>query len=259
MYPILLSLGSFNLRSSVFFFALGCAAGLIIGINEEKRRSELEQIVYEPISTWMFFLAFLPFVYLSGLVNTWIFNWEYFSRNISLEVLLSSGWISYGGIIGALIFCLIYDYLYPKITKNKIVATIDIIPLVLPIFEGVYRIGCLLNGCCYGAETTNYLGLYLPDGHGYWAVRYPTQLFYIFLGFGLFFSLWYYRKKKRFEGELVFLYLFGYGIGRFLIDLMRAEKYYIGGINIYLMMDISFIVASLVIMILCRRKEKRVD
>lgn len=257
MYPILFSSGSFNLRSSVFFFFLGCVAGLIIGIIETKRLSELGRIVYDPISIWVFFLAFLPFVYLSGLVNTWIFNWDFYSKNLSLKGLLSSGWISYGGIIGALIFCPVYDYLYPRITKNITVPTIDSIALVLPIFEGVYRIGCLLNGCCYGMKTTSFLGLYLPDVHGVWAVRYPTQLFYILLGFGLFFLLWHYRKKKRFKGELVFLYLFGYGIGRFLIDLMREEKYYIGRFNVYLIMDLSFVIISLVIMILNRKKEKK--
>jgi phosphatidylglycerol:prolipoprotein diacylglycerol transferase len=47
-----------------------------------------------------------------------------------------------------------------------------------PILLGlaIVRLGCLAAGCCYGQETDSPLALYLPDVHGQWADRYPTQL-----------------------------------------------------------------------------------
>lgn len=48
----------------------------------------------------------------------------------------------------------------------------------LPLFLGlgIARLGCFANGCCYGKPTDSWLGMYLPDVNGMWAVRYPTQL-----------------------------------------------------------------------------------
>lgn len=255
MYPILFSIGSIDFKSSTIFFILGCIAGLIVGREETKRLGILEHRVYEPITFWTFFLLFLPFVYFFGMVNTWIFNWEYYSQASNWRDFAFSGWISYGGIIGALVFSLIYDKLYPIFIKRQTVTSSDIIALVLPAYESVYRIGCLLNGCCNGMKTTGLLGFYLPDAHGNWAMRYPTQFFYIVLGVGLFLFLWFSRKKKQFEGEIALRYLLIYGIGRFLIDPMRADKYYIGGTNIYLFLDLSFVFISLLIMALKRKKQ----
>jgi phosphatidylglycerol:prolipoprotein diacylglycerol transferase len=46
----------------------------------------------------------------------------------------------------------------------------------LPLGHAIGRLGCLARGCCYGRPTTSWIGLYLPDIWGDWAVRYPTQL-----------------------------------------------------------------------------------
>lgn len=46
----------------------------------------------------------------------------------------------------------------------------------LPLGQALGRLGCLARGCCYGRPTDSFLGLYLPDNQGHWAVRYPTQL-----------------------------------------------------------------------------------
>jgi phosphatidylglycerol:prolipoprotein diacylglycerol transferase len=47
-------------------------------------------------------------------------------------------------------------------------------PLLLGL--AIARLGCFAAGCCYGKPTDSWLGMYLPDVNGVWAVRYPTQL-----------------------------------------------------------------------------------
>lgn len=46
-----------------------------------------------------------------------------------------------------------------------------------PMFLGqaIGRLGCTAAGCCYGRPTDSWLGMYLPDENGFWAMRYPTQ------------------------------------------------------------------------------------
>ena len=64
-------------------------------------------------------------------------------------------------------------------------------------------------------------------------MRYPTQILYIVLGFGLFTLLWLTRKNKRYEGEVAVRYLIMYGLGRFLIDGMRVNLVDLGWISLH--------------------------
>ncbi len=253
MYPILFSLGTINIRANTTFFILGCIAGLYIGRKEVIRQISEKKLVFQPKKIWLFFIVFLPFVYLSGMFNAWIMSWDFLLQNPSWRNFAFSGWISYGGILGALIF----GWLYPLITKDDSVGTLDIIALILPIFEGVYRIGCLLNGCCYGKVTEGFGGMYLPDVFGNWARRYPTQILYIILGFGLFTILWLARRNKKFEGEIALKFLFLYGIGRFLIDPMRVNIDSLGFLNLYQVFDLGLCVLALIIWLIMKRKVNR--
>ena len=252
MYPILFSVRTLNIRANTTFFILGCIAGLYVGRKEVFRQISEKKLVFQPKKIWLFFIIFLPFVYLSGMLNAWIMNWDFLLQNPSWRSFAFSGWISYGGILGALIF----GWLYPLVTKDDSVGTLDIIAIVLPIFEGIYRIGCLLNGCCYGKETNNFGGLYLPNESGVWAVRYPTQILYIILGFSLFLLLWFIRKKKKFEGEIALIYLFLYGAGRFLIDPMRANINDLGLHNLYQVLDLGLCTGALIIWIIVHKLKR---
>ena len=87
------------------------------------------------------------------------------------------------------------------------------------------RIGCLLNGCCYGREC------HLP-----WAIRYPagqpnvpttpvhpTQVYEAVLNLGLYVALaWLYRRKK-FQGQIFAFYLVGYAVVRSVVECFRGD------------------------------------
>ncbi len=53
---------------------------------------------------------------------------------------------------------------------------LDLGLLPLPLAFAIVRIGCLAAGCCYGRATSSSLGMVLPDPHGHWQARYPTQI-----------------------------------------------------------------------------------
>lgn len=252
MYPILFTIGKLEIRSSTTFFILACIVCLWVGWKEILRIGKETNKDYSQKLLWEFFIPFLPFVYLCGMVNGWLLDWNYYFVDPTFIKFLLSGWISYGGILGALVF----GYFYPKFVKTGIDETLDTVALVMPLFEGVYRIGCLLNGCCYGKRTARFGGIYLPNINGEWAVRYPTQILYIILGFGLFLLLWVIRKKNKYEGELALQYLFFYGIGRFLIDPMRANIPNVGLLNLYQVLDLGLCFAALIIWLLINKLKK---
>lgn len=252
MLPILFSVGAIDVRANTTFFILGCLVGLWVGWKEVKRQTSEAQLPFEPKRILVFFAVFLPFVYLIGMVGAWLFHWNMLMYAPSWQKFAFSGWISYGGIVGALVF----GACYPNLFNDHSARTPDIVALVLPIFEGVYRIGCLLNGCCYGKETDGFGGIFLRNEWGVWARRYPTQILYILLGFGLFALLWSRRKKSAYEGELVVRYLMWYGLGRFLIDWMRVSGTTWGWLTIYQVLDVGLLVLGIILWrVLSRRKK----
>ena len=253
MFPILFSIGSLNVRANTTFFILGCLVALWIARREVVRQTIANHKVYNPKEILIFFVLFLPFVYLVGMLNAWLFHLDFLFNHPTWQDFAFSGWISYGGIIGALLF----GFIYQKKVRTSNVKALDIVALILPLFEAVYRIGCLLNGCCYGKETSGFGGIYLPNSRGLWTMRYPTQILYIALGFGLFALLWITRNKKGYEGEMTLRYLILYGLGRFLIDGLRANLLDLGKINLHQAVDLALMVFGLTLWCGISVKRKR--
>jgi phosphatidylglycerol:prolipoprotein diacylglycerol transferase len=67
----------------------------------------------------------------------------------------------------------------------------------LPLGQAIGRLGCLAAGCCFGKPTDSWLGVYLPDHAGLWAMRYPTQLLAAAANLLIFFTLLAMERYRR--------------------------------------------------------------
>jgi phosphatidylglycerol:prolipoprotein diacylglycerol transferase len=88
------------------------------------------------------------------------------------------------------------------------------------------RIGCFLAGCCYGKETSLPWGVVFksPDSLAPLNVPlHPTQLYDVANGLAIFFLLSWMEKRKTFEGQIFWLFLFLYSVTRFLIEFLRGD------------------------------------
>ncbi len=211
MFPILFHIGALEVRSYFVFLSLGAVAGGIIGWKETRK------LGFSNREISVFFAVIFPVALFLGLVNGWLFNPDFYYGLARGRLVLYGGLVSYGIIFGALLVGVIYN----RIRKQPVGVTLDLIVLVLPLMLAFTRIGCLLNGCCYGLETQGWFFMFLPDEFGHWANRYPTQLMLIALNAGLFLWLWKRRSNKPFEGSQVLLFLIWYAAGRLLIDSLR--------------------------------------
>ncbi len=95
---------------------------------------------------------------------------------------------------------------------------------------GVLRIGCFLNGCCWGRFCEYPWAVMYFDTHGrmpYVGVPvHPVQLYDSALGFSIFGSLFYLKKKlQASELDIVFSFLGMYGFGRLFTELFRGDSY----------------------------------
>jgi prolipoprotein diacylglyceryltransferase len=83
------------------------------------------------------------------------------------------------------------------------------------------RIGCFLNGCCEGRESSAWLALYLPNSRGEWKRRYPTQLFEATWAALLLMTAITTRNSLPFDGALFVFIASGYALGRLVMESTR--------------------------------------
>jgi len=128
------------------------------------------------------------------------------------SVRLSSGYVWFGGVAGALLFLLIYA----KIRHMPLRKIMDIMTPFALSFDGVARFGCLFAGCCYGVKAS--WGIKL---HG--VTRFPSPLFESALCLIVLTLLLIWRPERKHPGILLPLYLAAYSTGRFFLEFFRGD------------------------------------
>lgn len=125
---------------------------------------------------------------------------------------------------GALLGFLLGAYIFSKRTKNSFGKFMDLVAVAVPLGYVFGRIGNFLNQELVGRATDVPWGIYVGG-----VLRHPSQLYEAFLeGIVLFFIIYIYRKYKRFDGELLLLYGFAYGLLRATAEIFRAPDAQIG-------------------------------
>ena len=140
---------------------------------------------------------------------------------------LSATWMLAGGLSTAIIYCR-----WHRIPLGR---ALDLGLLPVPLGLAMGRLGCAAAGCCYGKLTDSWLGTYLPDHDGVWAVRYPTQLMSAAANLLIFLTVLTVercgqRRRGRhkghswpFDGFLALLFVSLYCLKRLLIGFLRAS------------------------------------
>ncbi|MBT7190291.1 MAG: hypothetical protein HN916_08870 [Anaerolineae bacterium] len=235
MFPVFFTVANFEFRASYLFLTLAIIAGLVLGYKESRRVGLSDQ------NFRLYAISVIPFALLLGAINALLFRYPLADALERLEHSFSNGLISFGAIAGTLLL----GYILSKVRKQNTGVTLDTISLILPLVLGIYRIGCVLNGCCHGLETESFLGVVLPDDFGIWARRYPTQIWLMLFNLGLFAWLWSLRKKKSFDGIITIYYLLAYSLGRLIIDAFRELPPALGPLSLHQVMALTMLLATL--------------
>lgn len=123
--------------------------------------------------------------------------------------------------------------LYTRKHNESVGRVLDLVALPIPLGLAIGRLGCFAAGCCYGRPTDSWLGVYLPDHDGMWAMRYPTQLMSAGANLIIFLTLvaverYGTRRAGQgqtwpFNGFLVLLALILYSSKRFVMGFLRES------------------------------------
>lgn len=164
----------------------------------------------------------------------------------------------YGGLLGGAGWYLLgYALFLKKNDPSLLKKTAQIAPACITLAHGFGRIGCFLNGCCYGVRTDAFYGVRFP-GMDYSVV--PTNLFeaiYLFLLAGLFLYLAFGK-----ESDLSMpLYLILYPLWRFFIEFARGDDVergsFVPGLSPSQFWSILFFLGGVVSLILVLRNRKK--
>lgn len=176
------------------------------------------------------------------------FSWDYYGKHPAEIIKIWHGGLAiYGGVIAAVITCLVYTRIkrisFKKVADTGVYGLIlgqiigrwgnffnreafggvtsDSNPLAMKIFFGEhYQISQVPDVVREGMET--WKGKSLAE-IGYIQVQ-PTFLYESLWNLILLILMIVFRKKKKFDGEIILWYLIGYGIGRAIIEGMRTDQ-----------------------------------
>lgn len=164
----------------------------------------------------------IVFGYLSAVFFQALYNIEKYGE---FRIDSQTGATFYGGLIGgAGMFLIIYFGVGAKIFKenkehiNSFFKIADIAAIAIVVAHAFGRLGCLMAGCCHGAVTDKWFGIYITT---LGAKAVPIPLFEALFLFALGgFFIWMILHKK--QGNLSYYMMF-YGVWRFFIEYARDD------------------------------------
>lgn len=201
-----------------------------------------------------------------------IFSWENYKDNLlSIFNLRQGGIAIYGSLIGAVATV----YVYCKVKKLSFLQMTDTACMGLVAGQILGRWGNFFNREAFGGYTDGLLAMQLlvsavrvheitdemwahvqVIGGEQFIQVHPTFLYESLWNLGVICFLYWYRTRKKFQGELFLVYLLGYGLGRVWIEALRTDQLQIGntGLPVSQLLAGVLILFSLCMIFLGRKK-----
>ncbi|MFC1548927.1 prolipoprotein diacylglyceryl transferase [Candidatus Omnitrophota bacterium] len=221
MHRIIYQIGPFTIYSYGLMVALGFLLSTIFILRDSKKFGLPRDAVFDCL------IAILISGIVGGRLLFVLINYEYYLRYPLRVFLLNEGGMA---IQGALIAALLAGTVVVKWTKLPFWRTSDLIAPYIALGQAIGRIGCFLNGCCYGAVTDSGIGITFP---GESVVRIPTQVYssvFLLMIFTVLITL---RDRRPFDGCLFSMYLMLYSFFRFFMDFFRGDDLaFLGGLTL---------------------------
>jgi len=224
MHPVLFRIGHLAIRSYGFFLVVAFLVGIWLALKRVKK-SDIETgsiidlailvLVSSIVGSRLFYVVF----HLEEFEGRF---WDIINPIHPGEDIGIGGLSMVGGVVLAILCGLVYLY----IKKMKVWKIADIVSPSFILGLSIARIGCLLNGCCFGKPTGSFLGVIFPldspAGYVFPSTPiYPTQVFSSFGAVAILAVLLYLERYKNFDGFVFWLMLMLYSVNRFILDFFR--------------------------------------
>jgi len=217
VHPIAFQLGSLPIH----WYGVMIALAFLAGLWTATRRARFEHIPGDRIADVTFWLMIGAIVGARVVYVTTYWKTEFAHLPISeIFMIQHGGLVYYGGLIGATIA----GGLYVRWKRLPLWRVADVIAPSIALGSVFGRIGCLLNGCCYGRACGLPWAIHFPADHPTGgAPVHPTEIYDALLNFALYLGLAWMFRRKRFDGQVFATYLLFYAVFRFLVEFFRGD------------------------------------
>lgn len=150
---------------------------------------------------------------------------EYVEHPLAIFRIDQGGLIFYGGFIAAALAVIVFA----RLKKEPLWAVADFAVTGLPLGHAFGRIGCFLNGCCFGRPSECFLAVHYPPDTAPWAAYggqavFPVQLLEAFFNLLVYVMLaWFFPRRKN-DGAVFAWYLLVYPVFRFAVEFFRGDE-----------------------------------
>jgi len=248
--PIAFTIGSFSVRWYGIMVALAVLTLVLWALYWAKKDPKIR---YDTIITAA--IVGIPSGYIFSRLLHVVDYWDYFMEHPG-EIIGGEGLTIYGAILGAALGI----WIYSRFSRFNYGYHADVLAPGIILAQAIGRVGCTLNGCCYGTQCD------LP-----WAIVYehpeslgplgipvhPTQIYEIIYNLIIFGVLLLLRKRFRPDGSLFMVYLSLYAVWRFSIGFIRDGKELLFGLHEAQIISILVLIVTITLMAWKTRWVKR--
>jgi phosphatidylglycerol:prolipoprotein diacylglycerol transferase len=266
MFRTLFSIGSFEIHTYGVMQAVAFFTAIFFAVRRARKEGLNPNVIFD-LAIWILISVVIG-------ARIWYVAehfGEYAENPFDIFKIWQGGLVFYGGFIGAVIGGL----LFLRIRKLSFTKIGDTVAPSFAIGIAIGRIGCFLNGCCYG-RISEACGISFPakdfppayadqlrqnliePGAAQSLPVIPTQLYSSLNNLVIFALLLVLSRRKPFDGFLIWLFIGLYGVHRFIIDFFR---YYEGAAKVLRVITLSqmtslfLIVFSIIALIVLARKK----
>ena len=217
MHPIAFYLGSLPIR----WYGVMMALAFLAGLGTATRRARRANVSGDAIADVTLWLMLGSIVGARIVYVTTYWQQEFAGGPLSeIFMVQHGGLVYYGGLIGATVAGILF-LAWKKLPVWKIA---DVLAPSIALGSVFGRIGCLLNGCCFGRACTLPWAVHFPADHEtHGAGVHPTEIYDALLNFILYLALAGIFRRRKFDGQIFALYLIGYAFCRSAVEFFRGD------------------------------------
>lgn len=247
------SISVFEFRIAFYgiIIGIGMLAGIWIAQSDAKRRGQDPEL----------YLDFALYAIICSIVGARIyyviFEWDYYKENLLQIFNLRAGGLAiYGGVIAGAITMIVYT----RVKKVSFFSMADTGVLGLVTGQIIGRWGNFFNCEAFGGYTDSLLAMRIKrslvndnmlnadvlshkiveNGVEFIQVH-PTFLYESCWNLCLLIFMLWFRKYKKYDGQMFWIYLFGYGTGRFWIENLRTDQLILFGTGLAVSQALSLV------------------
>ncbi|MCR4434573.1 MAG: prolipoprotein diacylglyceryl transferase [Clostridiales bacterium] len=250
----------------IYWYGVIIAAGFLLAVLLGLKDSRKFGFESENIIDLVLFAA--PVAIICARLYYVVFNFDLYRDNL-LNILNTreGGLAILGGLIGALGTACIYA----RVKKIPLMKLFDFAMPYFALAQAIGRWGNFVNQEAFGTNTTLPWGMTGNEIRDYLSREqfnltehnifvnpnipvHPTFLYESLWDLGVFLILIWYRKRKKSDGEVFFLYMVLYGLGRSWIEGLRTDSLWLGNLRVSQVLSVVFVIFFGTIFVLRRRK-----